>query len=345
MCLNPGDIINGRYETIQELGRGGFGITYTAYDTWRSSLIVVLKQIAITTIDISNELERDTGYIAKLEAEAKILKDLKHSCIPDFFESFEANNYYYIVQEYIEGPDLSQEILPGEPTSEAAAVSILREILKILQFIHQNNIIHRDIKPANIIRRYRDGKLFLIDFGAVKEVATEHTSSLGITLTRIIQSKGYTPIEQLDGHPRQNSDIYALGMMMMQAVTGFSINAICNSKAIPTKDSKCNYIWQQYAPQISPKLRQIIAKTIIYSFGDRYQTASEILLALEPSNESLWDKVKTFFQSISGQRLKSVKFIALAISACCLLILLRNNEFFSFNFASNLCANLGDNIS
>ena len=342
MCLNPGDLVNQRYETIQELSRGGFGITYTAYDTWRSPSIVVLKQISITAPDNSNELERDTGYIAKLKAEAKILRELKHPCIPNFFESFEADNYYYIVQEYIEGHDLSHEILPGEPLGELEALSILRETLEILQFVHQNNIIHRDIKPANIIRRHSNNQLFLIDFGAVKEVATEHTNAAGITLTRIIQSRGYTPVEQLNGHPGENSDIYALGMIIMQAVTGFSINAVCNPKTTPIRDERCNYIWQEYAPQISPRLKEIISKTIEYSSYNRYQTAAEVLSAIDsPVEVSLWGKIKQFLNNIFTHRQKLNKFMALAIAACCLLIFLKNNPF----LRPNLCANIGDNIS
>ena len=343
MCLNPGDIVNGRYETIQKLGHGGFGITYTAYDTWRSSLVVVLKQISIATTDFNNESARDSSYIAKLEAEAKVLQDLKHLYIPKFFESFEADNYYYIVQEYIEGHDLSQEILPGEPISESEAISILKEILNILQFVHQNNIIHRDIKPANIVRCYSDGKLFLIDFGAVKEVATEHTNTSGVTLTKIIQSKGYTPAEQLSGHPRQNSDIYALGMMIMQAVTGFSINAICNSETAPIRDSRCNYVWQEYAPQISPKLKKIIDKTIEYCFSKRYQTASEVLLIIDSGSKVLWwERIKKWTSEIFTQWRKLIRFLVLAIVACSLIIILyRNNPFYSHN----PCGKTENNIS
>ncbi|MEL6929072.1 MAG: serine/threonine-protein kinase, partial [Cyanobacteria bacterium J06600_6] len=260
MGLNPGDLVNERYRVIQALGRGGFGVTYTAEDTWRSPLIIVLKQIILNSTDNGNESARDNQYIDKLEAEAIVLRELEYPCIPKFFASFVADNYYYIVQEYIAGHDLTQEIAPGEPIAELKAANLLREMSNILQFVHQNNIIHRDIKPANIIRRDRDNQLFLIDFGAVKEIATEHSNAEGMTLTRIIQSRGYSPVEQLSGHPRQNSDIYALGMMIMQAVTGFSVNAICSSQTVPLRDSQCNYIWQEYAPQISPKLKQIISK-------------------------------------------------------------------------------------
>ena len=331
MPLNPGDIVNERYQVIQELGRGGFGITYTAYDTLRSPSIVVLKQITITAADNNNESERDNDYITRLEAEARVLRELEHSCIPNFFDSFIEDNCYYIVQEYIEGHDLSREILPGEPISELEALTILRNILEILQFVHSKNIIHRDIKPANIIRRHSDGKLFLIDFGAVKEIATEHTNASGITLTRIIHSRGYTPAEQLSGQPRENSDIYALGMMMMQAVTGFSIDVINNPDTVLLRDSRCNnYIWQEYAPQISSRLKEIISKMINYSFCNRYQTADEVLLAINsPVKVPLWEKIKQFLNNIFTQWQKLIKFMALAVAACCLLILLKNNPFFN----------------
>ena len=342
MPLNPGDIVNERYQVIQELGRGGFGITYTAYDTLRSPSIVVLKQITITAADNNNESERDNDYITRLEAEARILRELEHSCIPNFFDSFIEDNCYYIVQEYIEGHDLSREILPGEPISELEALTILRNILEILQFVHSKNIIHRDIKPANIIRRHSDGKLFLIDFGAVKEIATEHTNASGITLTRIIHSRGYTPAEQLSGLPRENSDIYALGMMMMQAVTGFSIDVINNPDTVLLRDSQCNYIWQEYAPRISLEVKQIISQMIEYSFGDRYQTADEVLSAINtPEPVSLPEENRQFHSNISTRQRKLIRFMTLVVATCFLLILSKNILF----SRPNICANLGDNIS
>ena len=342
MRLNPDDLINERYKVIQELGRGGFGITYTAEDTWRSPLIVVLKQISLTTIDNSSESARDSSYINKLEAEAKVLRELEYPCIPKFFASFVTDNYYYIVQEYIAGHDLTQEILPGEPIDEFKTVDLLQKVSAILHFVHQNNIIHRDIKPANIIRRDRDSELFLIDFGAVKEIATEHNNAEGITLTRIIQSRGYSPIEQLSGHPRLNSDIYALGMMIMQAVTGFSVNAICSSDTAPYRDSQGNYIWQEYAPQISPKLKKVISKMVERNFSDRYQTVTEVLSALEtmkvsPGNKTKHNSLKGFF----SQQQKLIRLLALGITVCCLLILFQANPF----YRSNICNNLDDNIS
>jgi eukaryotic-like serine/threonine-protein kinase len=326
MCLNPGDIVNGRYEAIGELGRGGFGITYTASDNQQSSRVVVLKQIAISQTNNCDEGTRDISYLNWLRNEANALQELNHPCIPQFYDSFDEGNYHYIVQEYIAGHDLSQEIRPGEPINEEVAVSMLREILAILQFVHGHNIIHRDIKPANIIRRESDQKLFLIDFGAVTEIATRQTDSSGITRTRIIQSMGYSPPEQLNGHPKPNSDIYALSMMIMQGVTGFSINAICNTETPPTIDNQCNYLWQGHAPEISLKLKAIIAKMIRYSFGDRYQSATEILQELEPEPDPLIERIiksiKFWFQNISTDYKKITRFLLTATIASLLAVIL-----------------------
>ena len=322
MPLNPGDIVNGRYEVNQRLGRGGFGITYTAYDTLRSPLTVVIKQICLITTDNSSRENNNRRMIIRLlERETTVfVNKLKHACIPDFIESFEEDDYYYMTHEYIEGHDLSHEICSGEPISELEAVNILRETLVVLQFLHQNHVIHRNIKPTNIIRR-RDNKLVLINFGSFNEIAEYiHSHTTIYDEPTRIYSKGYTAPEQMIGNPKLNSDIYALGMVLMQAVTGFSIDDICNPDNTPVIDSRGNYIWQEYAPQISPKLKRIISKMIEYSCRDRYQTVDEVLSAI--NEVSLWEEIKQGLINIFTQHQKLIKFMAFAIAACCLLILL-----------------------
>jgi serine/threonine protein kinase/ABC-type branched-subunit amino acid transport system substrate-binding protein len=283
MCLNPGDIVNRQYQIIRQLGRGGFGVTYLARDNHQpeNADAVVLKQIPIPQLEASGE-SRNADYLSRLELEANTLWKLKHPCIPGFLARFTEGKYFYIVQEYIAGQDLSQEIVAGEPIEEDQAVVMLREILLILRFVHNNKIIHRDIKPANIIRRDEDDSLVLIDFGAVKEEATGHTNTSGIYLTQAICTPGYAPAEQLSGMPKFESDIYAVGMMIMQAVTGFSMQAINSSGRSPRRDpnNQCRYDWQSYATNISSGLRKIIAKMIEYHFRDRYQSVAEVLDAL-----------------------------------------------------------------
>ena len=360
MSLNPGDIVKGRYQIIDRLGRGGFGTTYTAYNNYHaanSRFVVVVKVIQISQTDSNSndEKARDFNYLERLEREANTLRDLKHFFIPRFFESFTEENYYYIVQEYVKGHDLGGEIRPGEPIEEAALVSILREMLEILQFVHGQNIIHRDLKPANIIRRHSDNRLVLIDFGAVKEVATEHTDAAGRTLTAIIHTPGYAPPEQLAGVPRFSSDIYALGIIAMQGVTGFAIEAIDNYEKIPRRDSRGNFIWEEYAPQIDPEYRRIISRMIEYNLIEensnyRYQNVEEVLHDLQAINNNskhtiTLNKPKSqrniysAFRQFYVRHRRKIIFITTVVVACLLLI-------FLFKPANNTCAlEPDDNIS
>nr|WP_199306843.1 protein kinase [Anabaena sphaerica] len=122
----------------------------------------------------------------------------------------------YLIQEFIEGKDLTNEICPGKKFSEAEVIQLLRDVLEILVYVHDNKVIHRDIKPDNIMRR-KDGKLVLIDFGAIKQINTTTAMKSGSTTRTIrISTPGYTPLEQAMGKPKFSSDIYALGMTVYQ---------------------------------------------------------------------------------------------------------------------------------
>ncbi|MEM8719463.1 MAG: bifunctional serine/threonine-protein kinase/ABC transporter substrate-binding protein [Cyanobacteria bacterium P01_G01_bin.39] len=333
MCLHENNIVGEHYRVIKQLGAGGFGVTYTAYDEQQSPPpIVVLKQIKIIETDSSDAI-RDASYLQKLEAEANILRELvegtENLFIPRVFDCFIEGDYYYIVQEYIEGHDLSQEILPGEPITEEQAISILREILDILKVVHQRNIVHRDIKPANIVRRESDQRLFLIDFGAFTELGTRHTDTLNnapnVTLTRIMYCNGYSPNEQRWGIRSLNSDIYALGIMLMQGVTGFSLLAICSPNRPPRMDlnNRCRYIWQEYAPQISPKTKKIISRMIEYDYQrDRYQSVTAVLQDI--NRISWWQKISLWLNNFLTQNNRNTKLIIITLLACLAAIIFNN---------------------
>lgn len=153
--------------------------------------------------------------------------------------------------------------------NETRIIEFLEEILETLAFLHQNNVIHRDIKPSNIMRRKSDDKLILIDFGFVKTM----TASALLTSTIPIGSRGYAPAEQAAGIPEFSSDIYALGMTAIQALTGIDhpINL--------DKDNNYEIIWQNHA-QVSDALAEILTKMVRYDFRDHYPSASEALQAL-----------------------------------------------------------------
>ncbi|MDJ0634445.1 MAG: bifunctional serine/threonine-protein kinase/ABC transporter substrate-binding protein [Xenococcaceae cyanobacterium MO_188.B29] len=278
MGLKPGAVIRGHYQIIRELGKGGFGVTYLVKDIDKldKAAPVVIKQIKIPKHNEEGEA-RENNYLNNLEREAHTLSRLNHDRIPQFLGRFKEENYFYIIQEYIEGHDLRKELGSGTILDEPEAREMLRGILEILDFVHQRQIIHRDIKPGNLIRRKRDRQLILIDFGAVKEIATRHTTSAGTVMTKVIGTPGYMPAEQLSGNPQFNSDIYAVGIIILQAITGLSAQEISE---LP-RDEECNIIWENLTSGISKKFKQIVSKTICYYHPNRYSSVQEILKDLD----------------------------------------------------------------
>ena len=176
------------------------------------------------------------------------------------------------------GHDLKQEFPLGKHWSEEQVVLLLKDVLQILEYVHQQKVIHRDLKPANLIRRASDGKLVLIDFGAVKQITTQITNTQGEqSLTIAIGTPGYTPAEQLEGKPRLSSDIYTLGMLGIQALTGILPNQL------PEDPHTGEVSWrnQLEVGQVrgSPLL-DILDKMVLRDFRQRYQRASEVLRVL-----------------------------------------------------------------
>jgi len=286
MCLNPGDILrNNRYQIIQKLGEGGFATTYTAKETDSpENPLCVVKEIRSPQ---SNDPQLLEAARQQFEKEANTLRHLKDKCprIPALIESFEENGKFYLIQEYIKGQPLSNELGSGNNLGEAQVIALLLDILEVLDCVHKQNIIHRDIKPSNLIRRQLDGKIAVIDFGAVKAIAKLPIDSGNITQTRAVGTDGYMPAEQLTNHPRFNSDIYAAGIVGIQAIAGLDIADLCNHK--PT----CEIIWHystpnREMPQVSDDLRRIFNKMVRYHFNDRYQSAAEVLQDLREAKLS-----------------------------------------------------------
>lgn len=271
MNLNPGDRIGGQYIIRDELGHGGFSKTYLAEDENNPSLQVVVKEIIPLSSDPAIWQEAQHRF----KIEAQVLKRLgMHSQIPELFNSCSKQGNFYLIQEFIEGNTLSEELRIGTQLKEDEVMSLLQGILEILNFVHQAQVIHRDIKPANIIRRQRDGKLVLIDFGAVKEISTLEESAGSVNPTISIGTPGYMPPEQGNRQARLSSDIYAVGMIGIQALTGLDPSSQIR------RDPDGEVIWRTWA-SISPELANILDKMVRYHFNDRYQSASEALQALQ----------------------------------------------------------------
>ncbi|MCF2150578.1 protein kinase [Desmonostoc muscorum LEGE 12446] len=276
-----GQILGGRYQILEQLGKGGFGVTFTAIDTGRPGKPqCIVKQFKPMSTD------PNTLTIGKrlFDTEAEKLERLgHHDQIPRLLAFFQENQEFYLVQEYIEGHDLAEELISGQQLSEPIVIKLLQEILEVLAFVHQQNLIHRDLKPSNIRRRRSDGKIVLIDFGAVKEVSTQVVNPQGkMTLTVAIGTPGYMPGEQAKGQPTFASDIYAVGIIAIQALTG--INPYPGG--IRTDSKTGEIVWRdayggKLRTQVSPKLANIIDKMVRYDYRQRYQSANEVLQALK----------------------------------------------------------------
>ncbi len=260
--------LGGRYEIIRELGGGGFAITYLAKDHYQPSKPqCVVKQLRPN--------QNHPRVIEFFEKEAAILEKLgKHPQIPQLFAHFQEDQNLYIVQEFIAGQDLSEEILPGKRLSEGYVTKLLQEVLEVLSFVHNQGVIHRDIKPQNLMRRHEDGQIFLIDFGAVKELGTLMVNAQNqVTSSVVIGTAGYMPSEQKNGRPCLGSDVYALGITVIQALTG--ISPVDLSEDPDTGE----VIWQQKV-QISQDLGDVLTNMVRRHQTRRYQGATEALQAL-----------------------------------------------------------------
>lgn len=278
---NPDPILGGRYKIINELAAGGFGQTFLAQDTHLpGEPQCVVKKLKPQMSDT------DTLVMARrlFDTEAQALYQLgNHNQIPRLLAHFEDTQEFYLVQEFIDGEPLTEELTGNKLWSQTEVIAMLMDILQVLEFVHQQQVIHRDIKPPNLIRRKSDGKIVLIDFGAVKQVSTQVVDpTTGETnLTISIGTKGYMPNEQLAGNPRFSSDVHAVGMLGIQALTGL------HPKRLRENPETGEINWQQYAKQVSPELAAILDQMVRYDFRDRYPSATEALEALQSLPEAL----------------------------------------------------------
>ncbi|MEW6495586.1 MAG: protein kinase [Cyanobacteriota bacterium] len=268
-----GKLLDRRYEVTQVLGSGGFGRTYLAQDTRRpGNPTCVVKQL--------KPLSSDPSFLETarrlFNSEAETLEQLgNHDQIPRLLAYFEEDQEFYLVQEFIEGHTLSQELQPGQRWEESRVIELLQEVLWILDFVHRHGVIHRDIKPDNLIRRTSDNKLVLVDFGAVKQIRTQFAATQGrASHTVAVGTPGYMASEQALGQPRPSSDIYALGVIGIQALTGLMPVSF-------QEDLSTGEILWQHLVTVSRGMATILTKMVRYHFKDRYQSAAEALENLQ----------------------------------------------------------------
>jgi serine/threonine-protein kinase len=269
-----GTTLVNRYKIIRELSHGGFGQTFIAEDLHLPGHPkCAIKQLK--PMDTRPAVLEAAKRLFDREAET-LYKLGKHNQIPSLLAHFEEGSEFYLAQEFIEGHVLSEEILPGKPLSQSYVMQMIKDILHVLDFVHGQSVIHRDIKPANLIRRFSDNQLVLIDFGAVKEASLQRLDPQGHTSsTMAVGTYGYMPDEQANGRPKFASDIYAVGMLGIQALTGVLPNQL------PENFQTGEVVWRDRIPAVDPALADFLDKMVRSHFTQRYQSASEALEALQ----------------------------------------------------------------
>lgn len=293
-----GQLLDRRYLITQILGAGGFGQTYLATDTKRPGCPhCVVKQLWIATNSSQIQIARRL-----FEKEAEVLEKLgQHDQIPRLLAHFEEDQEFCLVEEYIPGHSLNEEIVPGRSLTEAQVIILVTQVLEILAFVHSHGVIHRDIKPANLIER-TDNKIVLIDFGAVKETTTQ-LSQGQFNLTVAIGTPPYMPIEQFQGHPQYNSDIYAVGIIGIQALTGLSADDL--SKTQVSTNSNIGEISWRNQVKVSPKIADVLDKMVHFDFRKRYQSVTEVLTDLEKTNSGSLPVQPYKTRSLTAKRSKN----------------------------------------
>ena len=255
-------VVDGRYQIIKRLGKGGFAHTYLAKNlTIPGEPSCVVKQLRPKV--------EHPRMLQLFKLEAAILARFKHSQIPKQVECFEHQGDFFLVQDFVAGDDLSREFTIGHQWSEAKVVRFLREMLEVLSYVHHQQIIHGDIKPANIIRRWDNGQLCSIDFGAARDLSDESSAQ-----HTVVGTPGYHAPEQAQGVATFGSDIYSLGMTAIQFVTGqYPLH-------LPKNEAK-EVVWRNLT-SISDRLAKILDRMTRVDDRDRYECTTDVLADLEP---------------------------------------------------------------
>jgi len=296
--LNIGQILQGRYHIIKELGRGGFGAVYEAVE-------IELK----TTCVIKQMLPPDDPALAIILSdqflrEAQTLATLRHSNLPRVTHHFVEEGNYYLVMDFVAGKSM-EKLIGDAGLAEDVVLGYADQLLGVLEYIHAKGIIHRDIKPANIIVQ-PDGKVMLVDFGLVKNTVAGGTSMHAL-------SAYYAPPEQYTGGTDQCSDLFSLAATLYQALTGkLPATATDRSAGAPLIPIP------QYRAGISDRTVRVITKALTLNRIGRYRTAAEMRSELMNVNGK-------HGISVNVRAIASVGMIFALIAIACVVVYLLVN--------------------
>jgi serine/threonine protein kinase len=282
-------ILVGRYLPERLLGKGGFGAAFLARDRYTPTR----RRCVVKQFQPSGNLTPDQMQLAQglFEREAVALEDLghRHGQIPNLYAYFplavpgqgsgsSQEEYFYLVQEFIDGQDLEQELTQNGPLREKDVLDVFVAVLKVLTFVHDNGTIHRDIKPSNIMR-HRNGTLYLLDFGAVKQVAQQGAAQGGGpgagNKSTGIYSMGFAPPEQMSGgkvYP--STDLYALAVTCITLLTGKDASQLYDNY-------NNTWSWEKHTPTaVSGHFANVLNRLLQTAPNQRYESAAATLEAL-----------------------------------------------------------------
>jgi serine/threonine protein kinase/tetratricopeptide (TPR) repeat protein len=304
-------LVGGRYSITGYLG-GNEGVeTYLAKNLRRQyQSPCLIKQIELLHGDDHSKIQLERRFAEELSALERLGH---HEQIPQLWDHFEENDEFYLVHEYIQGKSLAQRIVQQDLTTPQI-IQIFDSTLSALQFIHENRLIHRNIKPSNLIIRELDQQVIVTDFGILHEIKTRANLSVDHHSSN---RQNYWPPEQAAGRPTISSDLYALGMTIIEALTGTKPGKF-------TREQTGKLLWEQNL-SLDRRLIKIIDKLIQLDLGQRYPSAEKVLRELRKINSygSLnQPPAKTPLQdlkTVNRQRRSSLPLLIGLLGMICLL--------------------------
>lgn len=255
-----GSVIDGKYEILREIGRGGMSVVYLAMDTHLN------KQWAVKEIRKKGSGKNDEVIVNSLLAEANMMKKLDHPALPRIVDIIDNGVTIYVIMDYIEGESLDKILNEYGAQPEELVIGWAKQLCDAFSYLHSQKppIIYRDMKPANVMLK-PEGNIKIIDFGIAREYKEQKLSD-----TTVLGTKGYAPPEQYSGQTDARSDIFALGMTMHHLLTG-----------IDPRSGEAYAPVRMWNPELTEGVELIIDKCVEPAAENRYQNCSDLLYDLE----------------------------------------------------------------
>ncbi len=267
LTMNQNQVIGRRYKLIQELGKGRWSKTYLAEDLAMPNYsLCVVKQFQVEKAHRTNWQEVK-NYLSIQAVTWQTLGS--HPQITQLLACFEENDSSYLVQKYVEGQTVAQKLVEKLRLGEKQVLALLQDTLLILEAIHKQGIIHRDLKPSNLVIRKSDRRIALIDFGIINAITDRLITQINSTKL-MTEENDYYPSEQIVGNYTASADIYALGIMAIQAFTEIEPHLLPFNPSVKT-------ILAQYNVRVSSKLVKIIDRMTSIDLEHGYTSAREVL--------------------------------------------------------------------